>query len=182
MGADLLRADRLSRLFCTVVDQIVTTRALRHTMNGDVSRAQFAGLQFVYLHPQCCIKDLAGGLGVSHPAAVKLVERLESKHLIARTPHQRDRRVVQLAVTQTGTDQVQAVMLARSQAIEAVLDRAGQDCSRHILDCLDAFVKAALSDQDDIKGVCLHCGGLHDDDCPVCAAEYELTGKMRSDA
>lgn len=182
MGPDLLRADRLSRLFCTVVDEIVTARALRQTMNGEISRAQFAGLQFVYLHAQCCIKDLARGLAVSHPAAVKLVERLEGKDLIARTPHLRDRRVVQLAVTDEGCQQVEAVMLARSQAIESVLDRAGEHCSCDILNCLDAFVKAALSDQDDISGVCLRCGGMHDDDCPVCTAEYELTGKMRSDA
>jgi MarR family transcriptional regulator, negative regulator of the multidrug operon emrRAB len=182
MSADPIRADRLSRLFCNVVDEIITARALQQTVNGDVSRAQYAGLQFVYLHPECCIKDLANGLAVSHPAAVKLVERLEAKNLIARSPHLRDRRVVQLAPTPAGIEQAEAVMVARSAAIESVLERAGEGCQCDILGCLEAFVKAALSDEKDVSGVCLRCGGLHDDGCPVCETELELTGHLRSDA
>jgi MarR family transcriptional regulator, negative regulator of the multidrug operon emrRAB len=182
MSADRIRADRLSRLFCNVVEDIITARALQQTTDGEVSRAQYAGLQFVYLHPACCIKDLANGLAVSHPAAVKLVERLEAKGLIARSPHQRDRRVVQLAATRGGIRQVEAVMVARSENIESVLERAGDGCRCDILGCLEAFIKAALSDEKDVGGVCLRCGGMHDDGCPVCETEYELTGHLRSDA
>ncbi len=182
MKVDVTRIDRVCRLFCSVVSGIVTERALRETVGNDLSRAQFCGLQYVYLHPQCCIKDLANGLAVSHPAAVKLVERLEGKKLITRSPDEHDRRVVQLTATRTGARRAKSVIEARSEAMEAILAKSGGVCAEGLLDCLESFVRAALADEHDVNGVCLHCGGSHDDDCPVCQAEYDLTGELRTDA
>jgi hypothetical protein len=88
---------------------------------------------------------------------------------------------VQLAATRLGIQQVESVMVARSDAIESVLERAGEGCQCDILGCLEAFIKAALSDERDVSGVCLRCGGMHDDGCPVCETEFELTGHLRSD-
>jgi DNA-binding MarR family transcriptional regulator len=175
MKADVTRTDRLCRLFCSVIEGLISTRALRETVGDRLSPAQFEGLQFVYLHPQACIKDLAQGLSVSHPAAVKLVERLESKGLITRSAHKTDRRVVQLSTTRSGARQASAVIRARSAAIEKVLQVAEDGCSCDLLGCLEAFIKTAVSNERDLNGVCLHCGGSHDDDCPACQVERGLT-------
>lgn len=175
MKADVTRTDRLCRLFCSVIEGLISTRALRETVGDRLSPAQFEGLQFVYLHPQACIKDLAQGLSVSHPAAVKLVERLESKGLITRSAHKTDRRVVQLSTTRSGARQASAIIRARSAAIEKVLQAAGDGCSCDLLGCLEAFIKTAVSNERDLNGVCLHCGGSHDDDCPACQVERSLT-------
>jgi DNA-binding MarR family transcriptional regulator len=182
MNPDVIRTDRLTRLFCMVIDDIITTRALQRTVGDKLSRAQFEGLQYIYLHPGSCIKDLANGLAVSHPAAVKLVERLEGKRLIARSAHERDRRVVQLVTTRSGSRQASTVIRTRAEAIQAVLAEADDCCSANILDCLEIFVKTAIADEKDLNGVCLHCGGRHVDDCPVCQTEYDLTGRLRTDA
>jgi len=181
MTRDLKQADRLCRLFCNVVDDIITTRALKSAVGEDLSRAQFEGLQYVFLHPHCCIKDLAGGLDVSHPAAVKLVERLEAKKLIARSSYERDRRVVQLEVTSQGGDRARRARLARAKAIEDVLSKTGDGCAKSLMECLHNFIKCALSDERDTNGVCLRCGDRHVDECPVCQAEQVLTGHARTD-
>lgn len=174
MKPDVTRTDRLCRLFCSVLDHLISARALRDTAGESLSAAQFAGLQFIYLHPHACIKDLAHGLSVSHPAAVKLVERLEGKGLIVRSPHETDRRVVRLTVTSSGARQASAVIRARSQAIENVLSAAGEDCRCNLLACLEAFIKTAVAGERDLNGVCLHCGSSHDDNCPACQVEREL--------
>jgi DNA-binding MarR family transcriptional regulator len=174
MKPDVTRTDRLCRLFCTVLDRIISARALRETKGNSLSPAQFAGLQFIYLHPNACIKELAQGLSVSHPAAVKLVERLEAKGLIARSPHKTDRRMVQLSVTRSGARQASAVIRARSRAIEKLLAAAGEECSCNLMACLEAFIKAAVAEERDRNGVCLHCGTNHDPDCPACQVEEEL--------
>lgn len=182
MSAEIGRADRLCRVFCNVIEDLITAQALRESVGDGLSRAQFTGLQYVHLHPKCCIKDLARGLAISHPAAVKLVERLEAKGLLARSAHERDRRAVHLATTDLGAEQAHAAMAARARAIQKVLRKAGRQCTRDLFGCLEAFIRAALTDEKDVDGVCLHCGGHHDDDCPVCQAELELTGQLRDDS
>ncbi len=181
MPIDATHADRLCRVFCNVIDDVITARALHEAAGGELSRAQFAGLQYVALHPQCCIKDLARGLAISHPAAVKLVERLEGRGLLSRSSHERDRRVVQLTPTTAGSEQAHAIMVARTRAIEAVLEKAGADSSCALFHCMEVFIRTALTDQKDRDGVCLHCGKHHSDGCPVCQAELELTGNRRID-
>ena len=182
MSGYVTRADRVARLFCGVIQDIITSRAIHEAADGHLSEAQFCGLQFVYLHPHCCIKDLAAGLKVSHPAAVKLVERLEAKSLISRAAHERDRRIVQLTATEDGTRIAECIMEARGAAIERILVGAAGHCKCNILDVLESFVKAALDDEKDFDGVCLRCGGSHDDECPVCETELALTGQLRSDS
>ena len=181
MELDVTRADRVCRLFCGVIEQVITPRAMANISTDELSRSQFNGLQFIYLHPQCCIKDLANGLCVSHPAAVKLVERLESKNLVTRRACEVDRRVVQLLATEAGEEQARESIGARGQAIMQILQVTCTRDSCDIIGCLEAFVREALDSQKTLDGVCLHCGGSHDDDCPVCQAELELTGQLRRD-
>lgn len=182
MSGDATQADRLCRLFCNVIDEIITERALHAVMSGELSRAQYQGLQYIYLHPLCCIKDLAEGLDVSHPAAVKLVERIGAKGLIIRSSYERDRRIVQLQVSAEGEALAQQVISERNGAIETVLSRIGAPASCDLLRCMERFIMAALEGQKDMDGVCLHCGGTHVDTCPVCQAEYAVTGEYRRDS
>jgi len=182
MSGYVTKADRVARLFCSVIEEIITSRAIETVVDGQLSNAQFIGLQYIYLHPDCCIKDLAGGLKVSHPAAVKLVERLEAKDFITRAAHARDRRVVQLSATEYGRQLTEQIMISRSQTIEQLLNQASIDCNCNVIEILEAFVKAALDTDTDIDGVCLRCGCSHDDDCPVCETEYDIKGKLRTDS
>ncbi len=181
-GLDPVQVDRLCRLFCGVMGDVVAPRALAAAFGPDVSRAQFAGLQFVYLHPNCCIKDFAQGLGVSHPAAVKLVERLVSRGLISRFSHEEDKRMVKLKVTQSGGRQTEKMIRTRTNMLVDVLRRANDTCNCDLVVGLGAFVAAALLDEKDARGVCLRCGGTHTDECPVCQAELALTGQARRDS
>lgn len=181
MTDDAVHADRLCRIFCNVIEDLITARALQETIGDGLSPAQFKGLQYVHLHPGCCIKDLARGLSISHPAAVKLVERLEAKKLVRRSRHERDGRVVRLVVTARGRKQAAAAIEARNRSVAKVMGALGADRSGEMLRCIEAFIRAALSDEKDVDGACLHCGGKHDDDCPVCQAEFELTGYLRRD-
>lgn len=182
MIGEVTQANRLCLLFCNVIEEIIAGRVLKETVGNELSKAQFHGLQFVYLHPRCSIKDLARGLGVSHPAAVKLVERIEAKELIQRSPYEKDRRVVQLEVTARGEQVTQDAMHARNKAIDKILQRAGFNGDCDLTACLERFIMASLDDQKDTDGVCLRCGGNHLDDCPVCQAELAMTGHPRTDS
>ncbi len=182
MIGEVTQANRLCLLFCNVIEEIITGRVLKEVVGDELSRAQFHGLQYVYLHPRCSIKDLAHGLSVSHPAAVKLVERIEAKQLISRAQYEKDRRVVQLEATPRGEELTKAAMQARNRAIDKVLERAGFNGDCDLMACLERFIAASIDDQKDTDGLCLRCGGNHVDSCPVCQAELAMTGELRTDS
>ena len=81
-------------------------RAIREQMRSGraagMSVAQFRLLLYVRRNPATSLSPLADHLGTSLPAASQLVERLVQAGLIAREQHPRERRRVQLRLTDAG--------------------------------------------------------------------------------
>jgi DNA-binding MarR family transcriptional regulator len=168
VGNDLDRVDKICQQFVNLIEKALIAEALGGAADGEeLSRAQYDGLRYVHLHPDCCIKDLAQGLAVSHPAAVKLVERLAGRALIAREVRDEDRRVVRLRSTPEGARIVAAVRGRRAVAFEQIAGamEAGQvDALAH---CIDDFIRSALHTGVVGRKVCLQCGVEHRDKCTV---------------
>lgn len=70
--------------------------------------------------PGGSVGDLAGVVGLSQPATVRLVDRLVDQELVRREPG-RDRRTVALVLTEAGTRAADAVLAARAQALAPLL-------------------------------------------------------------
>ena len=68
------------------------------------------------------IEDLSHVLGLSHSAAVRLVDGLVADGHLARLPLARDRRAVSLVLTASGRAAARRIIRARAQAVEATLD------------------------------------------------------------
>ena len=81
-------------------------RAIREQMRSGraagMSVAQFRLLLYIRRNPATSLSPLADHLGTSLPAASQLVERLVQAGLIAREQHPRERRRVQLRLTDAG--------------------------------------------------------------------------------
>jgi len=162
------QADRLCRLFCKVIGEVIAAEAIRNAGDDAITTSQFEGLQFIYSHPSCCIKDLAEGLSVSHPAAVKMVERLVARGLVRRRKSVSDARVVQLRPTQTGNDVMKSAQSNRAQFTEAVLNSMDDGGGGRLLKEMAGFVRSAVRLNEGCgPSVCLHCGLAHTDDCPL---------------
>jgi DNA-binding MarR family transcriptional regulator len=162
---------KLADVFCKVIDVVLTEQALTDAPCQALSRSQWEGMVFVERHPYCSIRDLAEGLGVSHPAAVKMVERLVRKSLLDRRESAKDRRVVELSVNPLGEQCVESVRGQRGHALEQVLAEMGAEETEALLVGLQAFLRAALRDQETAELVCLHCGREHVEECLVRQAQ-----------
>lgn len=176
MGTRTLTATRvpvtkLADMFCKVVEVVLTDQALRSAPCHDLSRSQWHGVAFVERHPFCSIRDLAEGLGVSHPAAVKMVERLVRKGLLQRRESAHDRRVVELSLSPLGEQCAETVRAQRGHALEGVLGNMARENTEHLLHGLHAFLRAALTDRETAEAVCLHCGREHVEECLVSQAK-----------
>jgi DNA-binding MarR family transcriptional regulator len=68
------------------------------------------------------IDELSEVLGLTHSAAVRLVDVLVADGHVARRPVPRDRRAVSIVLTASGRTAAQRIIRARAQAVEATLD------------------------------------------------------------
>jgi MarR family transcriptional repressor of emrRAB len=68
------------------------------------------------------IEGLRGVLGLTHSAAVRLVDNLVADGQVARNPGGDDRRSVSLVLTPSGRAAARRIIRARAQAVEATLD------------------------------------------------------------
>lgn len=166
-GAPRIPINKLCDMFVNVIERVLTDRALEGAPCDGLSDSQWQGLLFIQRHDRCAIRQLAEGLGVSHPAAVKLVERLLRKELIERQESPSDRRVVELWLSPTGRRCVDHVRDVRSRGLERIMARLDNEDADHLRRGLYAFVEAALADGQSAGKLCLHCGVEHVGECPV---------------
>jgi len=158
---------KLADIFCKVIDVVLTDRAVAMAPCNGLSRPLWEGALFIQRHPFCSIRDLAEGLGVSHPAAVKMVERLVRKELVERRASAHDRRVVELSLSPLGQQCVDSVRSQRGHVLESYMAELTADEQEALFAGLQSFLSAALTDGETAEAVCLHCGREHVEECLV---------------
>ena len=174
------KAARILSLHCNVVSRALLREALTNVGHG-LTPAQYCGLRFVALHPGACIRDMARGLQVSHPAAMKLAERLQKRGLITRTQSMDDQRRVSLHTTRRGERLWRRIRDYHAGLIAKALDRMGAGKAEQLLRLLVEFMQKILESEEQVAKVCLYCGIEHDNGCPVGKIEEKLTGRPRTE-
>jgi MarR family transcriptional repressor of emrRAB len=119
------------------------------------------------------IDSLRGPLGLTHSAAVRLVDRLVAAGLVRRREG-RDRRSVAVALTPAGREAAERATRARAEAVEAALG-ALDPAERADLARLNEKLLAALTDGRATAGrICRLCDadacGHYEGRCPVTRA------------
>ena len=87
-------------------------RTIRAQMRGyrtaDLSVPQFRALGFLHRHPGASLTDLAEHIGLTVPAASRLVDGLVARGYVARKPSPADRRTLELTVSPPGVAMLEA--------------------------------------------------------------------------
>ena len=168
--------DKLAQLFSRVIADGVTGRALASGAARGLTWAQFDGLRYLGRHSDSSVGDIAGGLGISYPAASRLVKRLEKRGLARRRAADDDKRVVQVALTELGAQLERGTRARRLGLLDRLFDNLSDSRRRALVTDLERFLAAALADRRLCASVCLRCGTDHDPGCVVNRAHIALTG------
>jgi DNA-binding MarR family transcriptional regulator len=116
------------------------------------------------------IEALRRALGLSHPATVRLVDRLAGRGLVRRTAGE-DRRSVALALTPAGDAEATALLDARRTAIADVLDPLDDAARDALVPLLERLLHGLAADRATARHLCRLCDngacGHHDGRCPV---------------
>lgn len=167
-------SDRLVNIFGALaigVADRVRWEALDETsLGGEAS----AALVVIGHAPGMSIDQLSRVLGLSHPGAVRLVERLTTAGLVLREVSPGDRRTAALGLTNTGRTRRSALLKRRNRALKAVLKVVE---SEH-LDVLEQLIEAMLLTlPDDATSALTICRYCNERQCPNCPMDVfgELT-------
>jgi DNA-binding MarR family transcriptional regulator len=134
----------LDRLRAAVVD------------DAGLGEAEAGALVHVQAWPGGSVGELAGVVGRSQPAAVRLVDRLVERGFVRREPGP-DRRTAALVLTEEGSQVADAILAARARAL-AYLLRDLSASEREALEYLLGRVAAGLAaDRRSAVHVCRLC-------------------------
>jgi DNA-binding MarR family transcriptional regulator len=129
-----------------------------------------AALTLLVHEPGMPIERLRRALRLSHPGAVRLVDRLVAENLIERRPSPTDRRAVALYLTKAGEKSSNAIFAVRQSRIEEalkVLDPSERDMLGKLTEKL---LRGLVHDLDQAYSVCRLCDPGVCTNCPVSSA------------
>ena len=158
-------AERLTGLFSDIVAEAMTVRLLRELDDLDITLSQLQALTLIAERRKSSIGAIAAGLGVTHPAAVKLVDKLSRKGLVSRGVDPNDHRTSEIAVTPEGLALVRDARQERTRRLAQVLDRMPAADRQALIQGLEAFVTAALRDGQALDQLCVSCQTVLPSDC-----------------
>jgi DNA-binding MarR family transcriptional regulator len=121
-----------------------------------LERSDAAALNLVLAEERISIGALARGLGLSHSAAVRAVDRLERKRLLRRTTPGPGRTVA-LEVTARGRRRAEQSIGARARILERATAGLSPDERETLLRLLARSVCSLAHDQDEIDRACRMC-------------------------
>ncbi|MDO8586956.1 MAG: MarR family transcriptional regulator [Armatimonadota bacterium] len=168
--------EKISSLFGRIVANSLQTQVPDEIVDIDLTFQQFHALIFASQHQLCSIGDLASGLAITHPAAVKLVDRLQRKQLVDKSEDSQDRRVSCVRLTELGSQVVESVQAKRTETIARALGNMTIEEQTGLIEGLEKLLAASLETENLIESTCLRCGVGHTQTCVINRAHLALTG------
>jgi MarR family transcriptional regulator, organic hydroperoxide resistance regulator len=158
-------AEKLSSLFSEIIFRTLTVQLLRELEELDITLPQLQALTHVGERQKCSIGEIADGLSVTHPAAVKMVDRLVKKGMLTRSISSSDHRQAEIQITAGGRELVNTVRRERTERLSRVLEQMPADERAAMIQGLERFVTIALRNEGALDAICCSCQTLLPTDC-----------------
>ncbi|WP_174236533.1 MarR family winged helix-turn-helix transcriptional regulator [Stutzerimonas nosocomialis] len=127
--------------------------------------------------PGMTIERLRRALRLSHPGAVRLVDRLVAEGVVERRPSATDRRAVALHLTEAGRANCEAVLAVRQDHIAHALETLSPIELETLGLLTEKLLRGLVRDLDQAYSVCRLCDPGVCTNCPVGAALEEGAGE-----
>lgn len=117
--------------------------------------------------PSMSIDQLSRILRLTHGGAVRLVDRLIGQNLVDKQPSANDRRVMTLALTQSGSQLRDTLLTLRYNALSALIQRISLDDLAALERIAEIIVAALPENPISALTTCRYCDERSCIDCPM---------------
>lgn len=150
-------ADLVVEILRRSAESVLTDESIPQEMTHSLADC----LQYVYLHGESTLKQIAYGLDISTPAASQLVDRLVKRELVERKESENDRRNMLVYLTKEGSDTVESIREQKTQWFVEVLGKMGSSQQESLTRGLESFIVASMDEEEDLDRSCAKCGMKH---------------------
>lgn len=171
-----------ARILSEVFAEVVRRSPLgSETADGEVSQSLLQAMEYVYLHGPSPVRKIASGLSITESASSQLVDRLVRKGLATREEMESDRRQAAVDLTDCGRELISKARQQKTDWMQAIIAKMQADDRQALVDSLESFIQAALSEEEDIESACVRCGIEHLAFCVLNRAHVAATGEQIED-
>jgi MarR family transcriptional repressor of emrRAB len=127
-----------------------------------------AALNIIGFYEGCSNNELSRALRLSHPATVRLVDKLETEGLVESRPGA-DRRSVALYLSSEGRERIRIILMARCGALGDVVDCLSDAEQRQLTRLLEKLLRKLTLSAEHADHICRLCDDIAcpADHCPV---------------
>ena len=155
------------QLFAEIVNDICSQIYLRNECPLTLSKTQLQIVKTLNVANHKSASSLSEVLHLSRPAITQQVDKLIQMELVSRQTDSKDRRAVDIGLTETGQELVasyEEYILARQANI---LNNFTYD-ERDIFNrSLEKFIKLCMENEDNLEILCLNCEGRYKEYCRI---------------
>jgi DNA-binding MarR family transcriptional regulator len=148
---------------------------VRATQNHIPVSAPAAALTLVSHASGMTIEELSRALGLSHPGAVRLVDRLVLSGLLIRKQSVKDGRAVALTLTPAGEHMVRRILTTRQETLAHALAKLSPSDRETFGRLAEGMLRGMVKDADHAAEICRLCDPAA---CPICPVEGELLARQ----
>lgn len=144
---------------------LLTDRSAQALTSQEQAHSDQVALLVLSKYPGCAIKDLRQALEITHSGCVRLVNRLESRGLIKRQPHEDDARAVSLGLTRRGQMAALQGFQRREDALMPLLEALTPEEQQSLAAIASKLLEAGAPTAAHIGRTCRMCDY---DTCTTC--------------
>jgi len=160
----LRTANLLGALACEISDRL--ERLIKLHPNQTDSAA--AALNVVAFYEGCSISQLSKVLRLSHPATVRLIDKLESEHVVERRETE-DKRTVALFLTKKGKTRAKQILVTRCDALRDIVGMLSAREQEQLGSLLEKLLRPLVKTEREGDYICRLCDSVScpPETCPV---------------
>lgn len=134
-----------------------------------------AGLTLIGHVQGISIHELSLGLGLSHPGAVRMVDRMVADGFVKRGRSTSDGRAVALFLTPSGLHHEQTILKSRRHVLGKALSILSEDERIALAAISEKLITALVTDEGDALKICRLCDSKACESCPIDAALLSMS-------
>lgn len=137
-----------------------------------------AALNVIALYEGCSNNELSRVLRLSHPATVRLIDKLEIEGAVERRETQ-DKRAVALHLTRKGRARAKEILVSRCDALRDIVGHLSRREQEQLSLLLEKLLKPLVKTAQDGDHICRLCDTVAcpPDDCPVHQAALAMVSE-----
>jgi len=123
----------------------------------DLSPMAAAAMVQIEQEPGCSIELVAGRIGLSHSATVRVIDKLVERDLVAKDRARKDARAQSLKLTKAGKRLAQQLHAARNRVTDDLLTRLPPQQIEALGGAIGAILNCAVTNPDEAEITCRVC-------------------------